>query len=260
MRINISFYSKEKFLIPIHYNYLIQGFIYNNIDPKLADFLHKKGFKNSNRSFKLFSFSRINGDIEIVKMKNEYFLLIKGIFNFTLSSPFEEFIESFAMNLAKSNSVLSLDNNEVQIYSVDVLFEPEISIKMNIRMISPITVYSTLKDPLGNKKTYYYNPWEKEFNMLIKSNLVGKMIAYDKFLNKRNKLKEKDYDDLNLINIKPVKVNKNNEKIINYKGTIIKAWFGKYLLEGKKEFIKMAYDCGLGSKNSQGFGLFEIMN
>jgi CRISPR-associated endoribonuclease Cas6 len=32
-----------------------------------------------------------------------------------------------------------------------------------------------------------------------------------------------------------------------------------YQIHGKPELISLAYDTGLGSKNSQGFGMFEIL-
>lgn len=259
MRIKITFYSENKFLLPLHYNYLVQSFIYKNIDSKIADFLHEKGFKDGSRSFKLFSFSRINGNVEAVKVNGDYYLLVKRLFSFILSSPFEEFIESFAMNLAKNDKKMHLGENEVWIYSVDVFFEPKFSESVNIKMLSPITVYSTLADPSGNKKTYYYNPWEKEFENLIRSNLIKKVSAFSKFLDKERGFELENNNDEQSISIKPVRVRRNDEKIINYKGTVIKAWFGTYLLQGDSVLLKMAYDCGLGSKNSQGFGLFEVV-
>lgn len=39
----------------------------------------------------------------------------------------------------------------------------------------------------------------------------------------------------------------------------IKAWLGIYRLQGEPELISLAYDTGFGSKNSQGFGMFEIL-
>lgn len=47
--------------------------------------------------------------------------------------------------------------------------------------------------------------------------------------------------------------------IIKYKGTVIKGYSGDFILKGNPELIKLAYDTGLGSKNSQGFGCIEVM-
>jgi CRISPR-associated endoribonuclease Cas6 len=59
-------------------------------------------------------------------------------------------------------------------------------------------------------------------------------------------------------------VTKQSEKIIKYtpKGgsyTLIKGWMGVYKLEGNSQLIHIGYDTGIGSKNCQGFGMFEII-
>ena len=43
-----------------------------------------------------------------------------------------------------------------------------------------------------------------------------------------------------------------------YKNFFIEAWYGLYLLEGNADYLSFLYDAGLGSKNAQGFGMFEI--
>jgi CRISPR-associated endoribonuclease Cas6 len=48
-------------------------------------------------------------------------------------------------------------------------------------------------------------------------------------------------------------------KVLQYKDTVIKGWNGIYRLRGDRRLIKVAYEAGLGSKNSQGFGCFEVM-
>ena len=60
--------------------------------------------------------------------------------------------------------------------------------------------------------------------------------------------------------IRPIKVDtKRNFHIIIFKDFVIKAWSGIYELNMPHPLIKMAYDAGLGSKNSQGFGMWEIV-
>ena len=44
-----------------------------------------------------------------------------------------------------------------------------------------------------------------------------------------------------------------------YQGNYITAWYGKYLISGKRKYLDFLYQAGLGSKNSQGFGMFEII-
>lgn len=116
-----------------------------------------------------------------------------------------------------------------------------------IRMLSPVTMYSTLKTPTGRKKTYYFSPFESEFSELLEGNLKKKYEAL--YRSEPNGLS---------FSIEPIGVSKRDEKIIDYKGTVIKSWMGRYRLSGSLELMKLAYDTGLGAKNSQGFGCFEI--
>ncbi len=49
--------------LPIHYNHILQGFIYKNIfDDNFREFLHEKGFETDGKKFKLFTFSQLYGD------------------------------------------------------------------------------------------------------------------------------------------------------------------------------------------------------
>ena len=43
-----------------------------------------------------------------------------------------------------------------------------------------------------------------------------------------------------------------------FKRTFITGWYGDYRLEGTPEVLDMLYQTGLGAKNSEGFGMFEV--
>jgi len=65
MRITLEFGSEKRLSLPIQYNYTVQGFLYGNITPELGEFLHDQGFMFEKRSFKMFSFSRLQGRYEL---------------------------------------------------------------------------------------------------------------------------------------------------------------------------------------------------
>jgi len=244
MRISILLeYLKENISLPLHYNYLLQGFIYEHISKNMADFLHNEGYKFGKRKFKLFTFSRLMGKFHINKQK----ITFSGPIHFHISSPIEEFIQEFAETLARAPQI-NLSENPLLVSSIEVHFKPKISDSVNIKMLSPLTIYSTLFLADGRKKTYYYSPFEKEFSGLTTKNILKKYNAlYGKELPFSN------------FSIEPLKTGRQSEKIIKYKGTVIKAWTGRYNLKGNPELISLAYDAGLGSKNPQGFGMFEIL-
>lgn len=245
MRINVAFRSEKDILLSVSYNHILQALIYNNIDEKLANFLHDKGFMLGKRSFKLFTFSRLSGKIKFIPELKSF--KISPPFKLTISSPVENFLSSLAENFIKSER-LNLNGEQIFVESINVFSIPKLNSEVTIRILSPVTMYSTLKTLTGKKKTYYYSPFENEFSELLEENLKKKYEVLYKA--KPNSLS---------FSIEPIGVSKKDEKIIDYKGTVIKGWMGRYRLKGSPELIKLAYDAGLGAKNSQGFGCFEII-
>ena len=244
MRLFIELSSEKDFVIPIHYNYYVQSFLYKSISPKLARILHDHGFPIGKRKFRLFTFSRILGQYQI--RKNIERIFFASPFRIVVSSAMKEFVEEIAEELIRREEV-RISYQNVHLNSVEVSDTPIRQDKLKIKMLSPVTIYSTLSKADGGKKTYYYSPFENEFSQLISGNARKKFRAFYE--------KEPNGD----IQLTPLNVNKSNEKIISYKGTVIKGWMGIYELSGDQQLMKLAYDAGLGGKNSQGFGCFEVL-
>jgi len=246
MRFEIAFESDSFIRLPIQYNYVIQGMIYRHLGHEYSGQLHDEGYAYEKRNFKLFTFSRLSGKFQQNRESNE--ILFFQSVALTISSPIERFIYELGYSLLVSDE-LHLGDNLVKVSSFNALPEPEITSSEVIGMLSPITVYSTLRTEDDKVKTYYYTPYEEEFSRLIESNIRKKYAL----------IYEKEPNDDQTLSIKPIKVGKNSEVILKYKDTIVKAWRGIYLLEGDPGLIKVAYDSGLGSKNSQGFGCFRFL-
>jgi len=243
MRFTITFTSENHVKLPLSYNHILQGFIYRHLNEGLGSFLHKGGFSCGKRNFKLFTFSRLMGKVRIEK----------GVFSFTpplhltISSPYTEILKDLAENFLREEEIW-LNRHRLYIDSINVHFPPPMDGELTVRMLSPVTIYSTLVKGDGSRKTYYYNPYEDEFQTLIKENMIKKYLAFYG--------KEPPEGSLS---IEPLKVSKNDEKIVIYKNFVIKGWMGTYRLKGHPELLKLAYDAGLGAKNSQGFGCFEVV-
>ena len=252
MRIKITLTSEEKINLPKSYNHILQGFIYEHIlDPVLRKLLHNRGFIYEKRKFKFFTFSRLLGKFNSL---GEEFQFTSPV-DLIISSPKNEILQNLVEGFFKKDKIL-LGKNEVFIESISLMPRISFDNEVIIKMLSPLTVYSTLQKSDGSKKTYYYSPFEEEFNKLIKENLKKKYEAC--FLEKPNNF---DFE------ISPFKVRPQDEKIIIYdkkskyqsKPTVIKAWMGLYKLKGNPDLIQLSYDCGLGSKNSLGFGCWEVV-
>ncbi|MEM3040350.1 MAG: CRISPR-associated endoribonuclease Cas6, partial [Candidatus Methanomethylicaceae archaeon] len=161
-----------------------------------------------------------------------------------VSSPVEKFIGDLANTIIK-RGFIALGAQTLKVTELAFPAKPTIkSDKLRIRMLSPLTVYSTLITFDGKKKTYYFSPYEKEFPALVNSNLKKKHYLLT------------SQDIKSDIGIAPLRV---KEVIVVYKGTIVKGWTGIFILNGPKPLIETAYEAGLGAKNSQGFGMFEVV-
>ncbi|MCK4260190.1 MAG: CRISPR-associated endoribonuclease Cas6 [Halanaerobiales bacterium] len=246
MRVIFEFDSPNEIVLPIHHNHIVQGLIYNLFsDKSFAEFLHNEGYKWNKRKFKLFSFSRLMGNFKIEKQKK--LIIFKSPIKLVITSCKEEIIKNLASTVIMKNTIRlgkqDVCLKEMRFQDFDIVNE-----KVCINMLSPVVTYRT--DEIDNKKkTYYYSPWEAEFEEQIRRNLLKKyeIIARREALSKSFK-------------IKPLfREGSSKPNIIYYRNYIIKGWSGKFEISGDMELIKLAYDTGLGSKNSLGHGCFEII-
>lgn len=247
LRAHLKFCSKDDINLPIHHNHILQGFIYNSFaDETFAKFLHEEGYKWKKRNFKLFTFSRLNGKLDMDK-KNKR-IIFKTPVTLTISSIKNRIIEDLVTNIIKSERLL-LGRQEIFLEEVkmeDYTFQGETAYVINF--LSPVTAYKT---ELVNdkKKTHYFKPWDNEFKQQLKANLKKKYeIVEGKKIEGVNFEIEPGFDK-----------QKKDFTIILFRGFVIKGWTGHFLIKGNPELLKLGYDCGLGAKNSMGHGCFEVL-
>lgn len=249
MRLVIKFEPEKGCLkLPINYNHILQGAILRSLKKGLADWVHDNGYEFNGRKFKLYTFSRLFSREKKVDKKAKT-ITFCGQVLFKVSSVDIEILESLASYLVKEGAIV-LNGTRCIFNSIEV----ERPILPNgepilIKALSPITVYRTLYTTDGRKKTYYFTPFEKEFEELIFDNLRRKAKAY---------YGDKEIPDIDGY-IRPYRVEKKNLIVTTFKGTVIKAWFGIYEIKMQEPWFMLAYNAGLGSKNSQGFGMIDVV-
>ncbi len=232
------------FKIPIHYNHIIQGFIYKNIsDPNFREFLHEEGFKNGKRRFKLFSFSRLNG--KCVFDNKEKMLIFPDGFSITVTSLVDDFINDLLQTFLFSKK-LEINNQPIKVVELQIEENKRLSNKILVKALSPIVVYSTVSID-RRKKTIYHSPYDNIFVKQIKENLLRKA-----------KVIGENIEDRNLI-IQVAANKKAKEHVLFYKDIVIKGWSGIFQIEGDPKLLNIALNCGIGAKNSQGFGCIKML-
>ncbi len=243
MRYKLFFKINKPMVLNLNYHLELQRFIYLMIskeDKSYADWLHDQGFGDT-KKFKLFTFSKIYCPQRQIK-DNKF--VMKNCFSFHFSCIDKRLDEIVLKCLNKeknymfNNQKIILDRYEVHLYKG--------SDDIKIKMISPIVVKDAYVEN-DRKKTYYYSPLEKEFALKINTNFKNKyQIFYDK-------VPESD------ICFKLISIQEKDKYVTKYNDFYITGWQGIYELSGKREYLEFLYYVGIGERNSQGFGMFEII-
>ena len=245
MKLRISLVSEKPVFIKMEYKSALQALVYSMLDKPYAEWLHDKGFTYEKRTFKLFAFTRFLERYRFIKEKNE-FQFPKEV-SFYISSPVHKILEQVAKNFVLSTKV-DVAGNSMVVSAIEVLPSEDMESKrIRINALEPIEVHSTLTKGDGTKKTYYYSPREQEFSELINKNIKKKWYALHH--------QECPYD----LKIEPVNMKYCKERVQTFKNTVIKGWTGHFRLEGDTEILKFALDTGIGSSNSAGYGIIEVV-
>jgi len=249
MRIKLTYEILEgdKIILPVHYNHHIQGLIYCTLSNELASRLHDKGFLFGKRPFKLFTFSRILERGKLVRNGK----VDKLIFGRKISFYFSSLVENITADLGEMSfkkREFTLYGQKIYLSQLEVITPPRLESRLLIKALSPLTVYSTFKKDSNEKIIHFYKPYEEGFQKRIEENAKKKYkLVY-----------EKESDGLSL-SIKPYKFSvEKNHSVVFFKDTPIEGWTGIYELNGSPELITVTYNAGLGSKNSEGFGMWEV--
>lgn len=251
MRIKLTLRAKEeRASIPLNYNYGVSALIYKTIadsSPEFAQKLHEKGFAVGEKTFKLFTFSRIETKHAFVDFKSKRIFLNNPFIKLQVSSPISAFLQNFVFGTFTKKS-FQIEKAEFALDSAETIDEPEITEEMNFRALSPIT------QSIRNEKseTVYLLP-KDDWSEFITRNLQRKYEAlYGKPLSDAKvewKWSEEYFVDQ--------KNYKRAEKLIDIKGIKVRGWLAPFSIKGDKQLIKLGLETGFGNKNSQGFGMVE---
>ncbi|MFB6273403.1 MAG: CRISPR-associated endoribonuclease Cas6 [Salinibacter sp.] len=233
----------EELVIPRQYNPLLQGLLYHHLDKPIAQQMHEEGFRDpqGQRPLKFFTFSRLLGKWQAQGDR----MVFRGPIRWVVASPYEDLLASLFNHLL-TNRQLRLGDQPVEVAELSAEPAAEWSGTAQVKMLSPVTVYSTLYTAEGTPKTYYYSPFEGEFEDQVLKNLQRKArVWYGEEFPLEGR-------------VRPVKASSRDQHIVKFKGTVIKAWTGIYELDLSPAFWAMAYHAGIGAKNSQGFGCIVL--
>ncbi len=250
MRVRVRLTTQGKTDIDVNYNYYLSSAIYRFLeisDNEYSKKLHEEGYAYGSKKFKLFTFSQIRP--QKFKIQGSR-LIIEGKSDLYISSPIKEFILNLAQGLLAAG-VFKIGEAGFGVETVDILPEPGFSCPVKFKCLSPITTHTAVEKE-GKIKAISLAAGEKKFAENLRMNLIRKY----ELLN--GKLPEDESIDISFEQRDLEKYGRG--KLIRYKDTFIKGYMVPGVLSGSLELVKVAYECGLGEKNSAGFGMVEISN
>lgn len=228
----ITFSTDKPIMLPMSYHHAIQSMLYQMLDCSV----HEKGY--GYRNYKLFTFSALRGGKPDRETKT---LTFKKYLYLDVRSVDDKICDSLLESLSASK-VCRLLRYELKIEKVIAKEGFEINkSQIKIECLSPISIHTTNED----KEVHYYSPDEDEFSEKINANFARK---YNIFANETS---------LSDISIKGIE---NQKYVTHYKQFYIIGYRGIYELSGNPRYLTFLYYCGLGARNSDGFGMFRVIN
>ena len=223
--------------LPINYHHEVQSLIYTLLRDAEGEGIAYHGEGLGVRQYKLFTFSSLRGRCRVankrIVFEDMIYLDVRGVNN--------HFCDNLAAAL-KEGATVNLCGQALSVQSVKCVERIICDGRINIKMLSPIEVHATGED--GH--SYYFTPLDKDFAEQINANFQRKWVAYTGNL------------PVGRVDIEVVNVGAKDKYVTTYKGIYINGWRGEYALEGNPEYLNFLYYSGIGSRNSSGFGMFEV--
>lgn len=232
----ITLHFAGRIALPLSHKYYIQSMLYAMlcVDPAYADFLHNEGFPSAQKPFKLYTFSDLHGVYRIADKQ----IFFENGFSLTVHAWDTRYVKTM-VQFAAHHRDLTLCGQPITLIKYTVQDKHITTEDITVKTRSPITVYTT-----QNGKTVYFSPDTPAFFEALTDN------AYRKWQSVHTDLCPP-------LRIDPLGTYK--KAVTVYKDTYVTAFHGAYRLQGAAPVLDFLYQTGLGSKNAQGFGLFEMI-
>lgn len=250
MRVLLTLHSnRTRASLPLNYNHAVSALIYNTLAESSEDYatrLHDVGFVSDKRTFKLFTFSRLN--FKRSRISRDRIILEDPQVSLHISSPVEDFIKHLVEGLFK-RELFHINGAEFSLQQAETLPQPVFNETNKFRALSPIT--EAVRE--ANNEVRFLSV-EEDWSEIIKRNLTRKYQALTGGTPENANLKwtwDKDYLDY------MKQRGRRASALIDINNIKIRGWLAPFTIEGSRDLIELGYECGFGARNSMGFGMVE---
>ncbi len=250
--------------IRLNYSYCLSGAIYRWIEessPSYGSFLHDHGYQaeNSVRRFKHFCFSQLMVERRRIDSRRGTMTIVSPTVDWYISMPVEEALQHLVVGIfEKQELYIDREYNRFTVEQIETLPEPAWERKMTFRMLSPTTVsVPDVKDEkFGAHYLFHDDP---RLSDSLRKNILNK---YESLYGERPVDQEFSCTPDDAFIKDAERKGRRISRMITIKEgqpdeTRVRGFMCPVTIEGNPELIKLAYESGLGEKNSLGFGMIE---
>jgi CRISPR-associated endoribonuclease Cas6 len=195
---------------------------------------------HDSKEFKYFTFSRL--EVPRRRALSQGLVLLSDDAYLWVSSPDDRLVRLLGKRMLESQE-LSIASVNFSIAGIDLLAPLDSMGDEQFTTMSPI-VLRTVREDGGTKRTWDLSPDDDEFAGNLIKNLERKYATYTGEASKGI--------------TEVTEISNCHSKRIEIDGIYHRAHMMDISMRGPPEVLKFAYDCGLGEKNSMGFGMVRL--
>ena len=252
-------------IIPISYQYELSSWVYKMIhegDSGFAKWLHNKGYMMNGKSFKLFTFSRLQVPKAQFRISNDRMIIRDCEIVLHLSFLLDEAIEPFITGIFRNQEMVIGDQTsqgKFLVKSIERFPDPVFKETMSVHLLSPLVI-----NKADGRYGEFLHPGHPEYEELFFRNLINKYVAALADLSGYENLTgQAEVRDSNIVTKLEV-ISEPKSKLVVIKSgtpqeTKIRGYFFDFKITAPPALIRTGYFAGFGEKNSLGFGCGEKM-
>jgi CRISPR-associated endoribonuclease Cas6 len=262
MRFTLQLGLKQGKVLPLNYQYELSSWIYKVIsraDSEFATWLHSNGYTTGSKQFRLFNFSRLQ--VPAFEIQGDRLHIKSDKISLQVSFGIDASAEKFIMGLFQHQQLTIGDTQSRVTFEVLQIEAQDSRLYSNtcrFRTISPMCA-SKKREYNGKQSALYLSPEDEEFERILTGNLVNKWMAL-----RVNQLVPHIAFASDNSAIQFRLLNKPSSRLVTFKAgteeqTKVRGFDFQFELTAPIELMELGYNCGFGEKNSEGFGMVEVV-
>lgn len=263
MRFQVTLRNDVPVRLPIDHYHLLRGALFEHLqrsDSSFATFLHDEGYATGAggaQRYKLFSFSSLRGPKGNRRfVGSAQMVLAPGLVTWTISSPKDDFLRNEVEGILAKSGPMVIGGQRFMLENIESLPDPTFTQTMRFTCLTPIVAAVRSET---HKTPRYLRPSDgAALSEAVRVNVIRKYRALHG-TEPENPALTLTLDAAYLARAPHGGTKKitlpGNGTTIDVIGT-----YAPLTLTGAPQLIQVAYECGLGEKNSSGMGMVEVKN